>query len=90
MGDLFPNEVYISQMEAREQFALGPGQFLQYASLSAIVKEIWTSFPAAPECSATLGGIINWGGGRHLITLFYRAMTSDRIGPPPSLEGCMG
>ena len=61
LGDLFPNEEFISLVEAQDSFNLIPEQFLQYASITAVVKEIWTSFPAAPEASNTLEGLLAWG-----------------------------
>ena len=84
-SDLFPNEVFISQEEAQDKFNLGQGQFLHYASLANIVRDIWTTYPAAPESSNTLRGLLELGGGKHLITLFYKAMMEDtKWNPPPA------
>ena len=63
LGDLFPNEEFLSLEDAQDRFNLRQGQFLQYASMAAIVKEIWTSYPAAPGGTNTLGGAAEMGVG---------------------------
>ena len=80
-GDLFPNEEFISWTDAQNAFGLDPGQFLHHTSLASTVKEIWTTFPAVPIASKTLEGLIAGGGGRHLISLFYQALTPDGTRP---------
>ena len=62
LGDLYPSDVFISFEVAQEAFSLGPGQFLQYISISTTAKEIWTTYPTAPTSSHMFRAILEYGG----------------------------
>ncbi|KAJ1165466.1 hypothetical protein NDU88_005894 [Pleurodeles waltl] len=73
VGDLYPRARFISFLDAWEAFG-NVGQCLHYARLERVAQELWVTFQEAPNPRWTLTAC---GEGRHLITLFYRALEED-------------
>ena len=84
IGDLHTEGGFVTIREAEELFDLGQGQYIQYARISAIIREIWPSFPVEPPKSSTLNVLHNYAGGKSLISHLYRALRDDR--PAPTLR----
>ena len=65
---------------------MGQGQYLQYAKILPIVRNVWPSFPIDPQKSSTLTVLHNYVGGKRLVSHLYRALREDRPAPLLSVQ----
>ncbi|KAJ1127033.1 hypothetical protein NDU88_005439 [Pleurodeles waltl] len=77
IADLHPGETFLTFEAARDTFGLNQGQFLTYATIQHITREIWPTHPEALPSRSCSRRSWNMVGGAHVISHIYKAMIAD-------------
>ena len=79
-GGPVPEGGFATTNEPMEIFELGMRQYLQYAKISATIREICSPFLLEPQKSNTLNILYNYRGSRRLVSHIYKALREDYPG----------
>ncbi|KAJ1197288.1 hypothetical protein NDU88_001150 [Pleurodeles waltl] len=74
--DLHPDERFVTFGASCVEFSVGVGQFLHYAKIASISRDISSGFPVAP---LQLQMLLSIDTGQLSVSVFYRALRRDRV-----------